>query len=332
MVSVIIPIYNAEKKLNRCINSVLNQTYSNIELLLIDDGSTDTSAQICIKYTQIDNRVRYIHKKNEGAASARNLGIKKAKGEYIQFVDSDDYIAPDMTESLYNSIVNNNSDLSICGMISYTAYSRNETIFKKDKGISIYEFASYVCKYYHLGILHSCWNKLYKKSLVTSQMNPKYRWGEDYIFNLEYLTNVKTLSIIDKALYYYDCTDESITRGKYQKQDEYIKERYRLSLIYLNDIFHSQEINQIISYHFIRELFSDFKHSNSLWCISPKAITIILEENKKAIDLMKPTDTFSILIMKRKANTIARRLRQEKIQSYIKNLIKHFIKKMKSKR
>lgn len=331
MISIIIPIYNSEKKLCRCIDSVLGQTYSDIELLLIDDGSTDASAKICIEYEKSDCRVKYIRKENGGAASARNLGIKEAKGEYIQFVDSDDYIASDMVEMLYKSIVNDNSDLSICSLVSYTNYSRNEIIFKSSIGISINDFTTYICRYYHLGILHSCCNKLYKKTFVKSQMNPNYRWGEDYIFNLEYLANIRKISILDKILYFYDCTDESVTRGKYQKQEEYIKERYMLSLVYLNRIFHSKEINNIISYRYICELFADFQKSNTLWCINSKAIKRILEENRKAIELMQPIDSFSKQIISNDVHLITYKLKKEKIQYNIKNIIKQLIKYLRDK-
>ena len=326
MISIIIPVYNAAKKLHRCVDSVLKQTYSDIELLLIDDGSTDGSSEICLEYVKKDNRVRYIYKPNGGAASARNQGIKEAKGEYIQFVDSDDYISSDMTAMLHESIVNYCSDLSICGMVSYTLTSSNSIIYEDTLGLSINDFKHYVYKYYKTGILHSCCNKLYKRALIKSEMNPLYRWGEDYIFNLEYLLNVKTVSIVKQALYYYDCTTESVTRSRYEKQEIYIKERYAISFEYLNKIFQSQDINHIISYHYMCELFEDYKYTNNFLQINKKTIKLILDENSEVINFIKPTDVVSNFIIQRKASNISRKLQKEKLIFLFKKTIKTIVK------
>lgn len=326
MISIIIPIYNAEKKLNRCVDSILTQTYSDIELLLVDDGSTDGSAEICLNYVKNDNRVRYIYKSNGGAASARNVGINEAKGEYIQFVDSDDYISSNMTEMLYKSMEYYCTDLSICGLISYTRTSRNTIMYENTKGLSLNDFIPYVYKYYNLGILHSCCNKLYKKSLIRSEMNPLYRWGEDYIFNLEYLLNVTTVSILDKALYYYDCTNDSVTRGKYQKQEVYIKERYQISFSYLNEIFKSPDINHLISYRYICELLNDYKYTNGFLHINEKSIKNILNSNVEAINYIKSTDTLSTYIIHRKFKNIVRILQKEKLILLFKKAIKTILR------
>ena len=117
LISVIVPVYNTEKYLDRCIQSILSQTYSNIEILLIDDGSTDSSGAICDKYAEQDSRVRVFHKANGGVSSARNMGLDKAKGTWFTFVDSDDWIDMDMYEQMYNAAIQNKVDMVCCDLL-----------------------------------------------------------------------------------------------------------------------------------------------------------------------------------------------------------------------
>ena len=117
MISIIIPIYNVEKYLEKCLDSILNQTYKNLEIILIDDGSTDNSPNICNSYCEKDKRIKIIHKNNEGVSSARNKGIELSKGKYIVFIDSDDYVSNEHIEVLYDCIISNNVDLVISNLI-----------------------------------------------------------------------------------------------------------------------------------------------------------------------------------------------------------------------
>ena len=116
-ISVIVPVYNCEKYIGKCIESILNQTFKDLELILIDDGSADESGKICDEYKIQDKRVKVIHEKNSGVSIARNVGINVAKGKYIGFVDSDDYLAPDMYESLYENLMKSHADVAICGIM-----------------------------------------------------------------------------------------------------------------------------------------------------------------------------------------------------------------------
>ena len=120
MISVIVPVYNAEKYLKECIRSILNQTIQNLELILVNDGSTDGSGYICDEYINKDNRIKVIHKENGGVSSARNMGISEATGEYFTFVDSDDYLEPNALEILYNDIIIYNADIS-CALHAFCA-------------------------------------------------------------------------------------------------------------------------------------------------------------------------------------------------------------------
>ena len=114
-ISVIVPVYNVEQYLERCVDSIINQTYKNLEIILVNDGSTDNSGQLCDELAKKDDRIRVIHKKNGGLSDARNVGIDEAESELIGFIDSDDYIDEDMYELLINNMKNANADLSMCG-------------------------------------------------------------------------------------------------------------------------------------------------------------------------------------------------------------------------
>ena len=117
LVSIVVPVYNVEKYLKRCVDSIINQSYNNIEILLVDDGSTDSSGKICDDYLKKDSRIKVIHKQNGGLSDARNFGIDKSTGDYLSFIDSDDWIEKDMIMNLFNSIINEKSDISIEFMI-----------------------------------------------------------------------------------------------------------------------------------------------------------------------------------------------------------------------
>ena len=114
LISIVVPIYNVEKYLEKCINSIIIQTYKNIEIILVNDGSTDSSGKICDIYLKIDKRIKVVHKKNGGLSDARNVGIENAKGKYIAFIDSDDFLDSDFIEILYNLIIEYNADVSCC--------------------------------------------------------------------------------------------------------------------------------------------------------------------------------------------------------------------------
>jgi glycosyltransferase involved in cell wall biosynthesis len=166
LISIIIPVYNAEQYLHRCVDSILAQTYKNLEIILVNDGSKDNSGKICDEYAELDNRVRVIHKQNGGAASTRNAGLDVANGEYIAFIDSDDSIIPDMYDTLYNRISKSNADIAICGFVMiYPDFQRiievpNEKFYKIEE--LFYDWLYY----YYQTLLSVPWNKLYKKQLI----------------------------------------------------------------------------------------------------------------------------------------------------------------------
>ena len=206
MVSVIIPVYNVEKYLENCLNSIINQTYKDIEIILIDDGSTDSSGDICDVYAAKDQRIKVIHKENGGVSSARNIGLSLATGEYIGFVDSDDYIHKDYFEILLRGISKINCDLSICSMKTFEGYSNinDEMLQFTEDDFQIFDkdqtFGELLNNKKIYGYL---WNKLFKKELIIEHFNEEIHFAEDFLFCSEYVKNIKGAIFIDCPVYYY---------------------------------------------------------------------------------------------------------------------------------
>lgn len=193
-ISVIVPIYNVENYADRCINSIVNQTYKCLEIILVDDGSKDNSGVICDKWKLKDERIIVIHKKNGGLSDARNEGIKYATGDYIAFIDSDDFIDNDMFSILYKNIKKANSQISICKYIQIEENQQFE--FKKSQEISIYSKEKAILELLsEEKITNHAWNKLYKKDLFKTIRYPKGRNFEDIG------TTYKLFSKCDKIVY-----------------------------------------------------------------------------------------------------------------------------------
>lgn len=224
--SIIVPIYNVEYYLENCINSILNQTFKEFELILVNDGSPDNSIEICNKYKKKDDRIKVIDKENGGVSSARNAGIDIALGEYIAFVDPDDDIELNMYEELMNRVIKSNVDIVICSFNFIDIVSNKKTNYRIDnryynKVINHNEIISDLLKsilelkdVYGYGI-YSCWNKVYKKELFYKNkvgFDIDRHHGEDARLNLILLTKVNSIYFINKPLYnYYIRKRESLT-------------------------------------------------------------------------------------------------------------------------
>ncbi|MGL5903256.1 MAG: glycosyltransferase family 2 protein, partial [Cetobacterium sp.] len=174
-ISIIVPVYKVEPYLRRCIDSILNQTFTNFELILVDDGSPDRCGEICDEYAKKDCRIKVIHKKNGGLSSARNIGLNIAKGDYIGFVDSDDWIDADMYETLYNLIKESNKSISNIGYkIVYDNYSEcltNHKVLKLNKEQALEEL-----------LKHKLYGNYFWPNLYTSELMKKFRFTENIIF------------------------------------------------------------------------------------------------------------------------------------------------------
>jgi glycosyltransferase involved in cell wall biosynthesis len=213
-VSIIIPVYNAEKQLNRCIDSVLNQEYQDFEIIAVDDGSSDSSPEILDKYGAADKRVMVIHKKNGGVSAARNTALKQSQGKYIQFMDADDWIPADSTKLLVRDAEEKQADLVVGDF--YRVVGKNvarKGSMDKDDVMTLQEYAEEMMDSpadFYYGVL---WNKLYRADLIHDNdvaMDEDLNWCEDFIFNLEYLIHCRRITALQVPVYYYVKTEGSL--------------------------------------------------------------------------------------------------------------------------
>lgn len=211
LISVIVPIYNVEMYLIKCIESFLGQTHSNLEIILVDDGSPDGCPEICDKYALKDARIRVIHKKNGGLSDARNAGLEIATGDYIGFVDSDDWIAPDMYEYLLQGICGYNSDISYCGFINV---HDTWVDYNNEKADMVYSSETALNELFIDRLKNYAWNKLYKAELWENIRFPVGRKFEDILTNYKLFERAKRISILKEPKYYYLNRSDSIMNEK----------------------------------------------------------------------------------------------------------------------
>lgn len=284
MISVIVPVYNVEKYLEQCIDSLLSQTYQNFEIILVDDGSTDSSGKICDIYKENHKNIKVIHKKNEGLGFARNTGLLYATGEYVTFIDSDDYVDKYLLEDLYNGILETDVDVCIGG-------------FKKvaDSGQVLYE-EKYDEQYFihdsttnkafikmlgslpskHDSIRMSVWNVLYKLSIIKNNniQFPSEREliSEDLIFDFFYYQHVKKCKILDNSNYYYRSNPTSLTMS-------YRKDRFKKTIVFY------QHLNKLMNDNsFSNEAFIRFKKLIFIY------VRMCIQQEKKKVSNLKLKD------------------------------------------
>ena len=212
-ISVIVPVYNVEQYLERCVDSIINQTYKNLEIILVNDGSTDNSGQLCDELAKKDDRIRVIHKKNGGLSDARNTGINEAKSDLIGFIDSDDYIDEDMYEVLMNNLKDANADLSMCG--HYDVYNNVPEVQVADKKIWELSSKDAIKMVMEAKILSvTAVNKLYKKSLFSDLKFEIGKIAEDAFIMIKLLDKCNVVVATNEKKYYYVHRENSITTQK----------------------------------------------------------------------------------------------------------------------
>lgn len=211
LISIILPVYNVSKYLEECMKSIINQTYKNIEIIVVNDGSTDESDYICEKYKKLDNRIKVIHQKNQGLSAARNTGLNYCKGEYISFIDSDDYVKPDFIEKLYKSIKENNTNISVCG---YTDLYTDNTL--KSAGISEYNELHTGKKFLKdRGLNTVVWNKMYDASIWEKLRFDVGKLHEDLFIMHKIMYNEDIVSVVKEDLYIHRIRTDSITGKRF---------------------------------------------------------------------------------------------------------------------
>ena len=235
LISVVIPVYNVEQYLPKCIESIMSQTYKNLEIILVNDGSTDGSQKICEEYKSIDNRIKIINKENGGLSDARNVGIDNSSGNYITFIDSDDYIDDDYVYTLYKSLISYNADMSIAShKIIYPKRIIDKATDEKFCANSKKVLEKIL---YDEGIDLSAWGKLYKKSLFNNIKFPKGRLFEDSATTYRLIDESKKIAVNSKSVYNYVIRKNSISNEMFseKKMDlitstmemtEFIKKKY----------------------------------------------------------------------------------------------------------
>lgn len=215
-VSIIIPVYNVEEYLEECLESVLNQLYKNLEIILIDDGSTDRCPYLCDYYATKDNRVKVIHKRNGGAASARNFGLKIASGEYINFVDSDDYVDKYYIQKLAEQLENTKSDISVCSYISIFADEKVPEVLEKTGEYSGMEYLLHFLDDWRCGLI---WNKLFSKKTIEDIRFEEGHIIDDEFFTYRAVLNAQRINVKNEQLYYYRTRENSAMNSREKKKE-----------------------------------------------------------------------------------------------------------------
>jgi len=218
LISIVVPVYNVEKYLGTCLDSILNQTYKNIEVVLIDDGSTDSSGEICDLYEKEDRRIRVIHKKNGGLSDARNRGVESVKGEYITFVDSDDIISYDMIKALFNLLNDTGADIAVCDPVHVFNQGKPKYVFSKSR--TILETYEAICEmWYQKSFFASAWGKLYKTELFCDIRFKEGIVFEDVQIMHKVFERASKIVYTPSKLYGYLHREGSITMGAFSKKD-----------------------------------------------------------------------------------------------------------------
>jgi len=221
VISILVPIYNAENYLKRCLDSILAQSFKDFEVILVNDGSSDNSGVIAEEYARKDGRIKVVHQQNSGPSMARNKGIALSIGDYIGFVDADDWLEPDMYQKMYAAVLDDNSDIVICGYSEVIGKVRRKhklssQIIKLGKS----DIRNRICSGFirSVGGLNETWNKLYKANIVRGRMEFDTTWnyGEDMLFNMEFFTHASMATILPDLLYNYNCSNSQSLMRKYR--------------------------------------------------------------------------------------------------------------------
>ena len=266
LLSIIVPVYNVEMYLKRCVDSILKQDYDNMEIILVDDGSTDSSGVICDQYASNYKNVKVIHKKNGGLSDARNFGLDNCRGQYISFIDSDDWIEYGMYHHMISQMLSDDSDISICrrNRVNENNQSRLEacrrypskSILTKEEGLS--------CLMTYTGYDMSVCDKVLKKEIINNIRFPFEKTCEDSFTTYKFFSNAKRISYINKPYYNYFYRENSITRSS--KVNKAVIEASLEQMVYISNNYPTvkveREVNYVVS---VISVFNEFIKRNLDW-------------------------------------------------------------------
>lgn len=276
-ISIIVPIYNSANSLEKCINSLISQTYSNLEIILINDGSSDDSIDICNYYQSLDSRVISINQKNMGVSKTRNNGINFATGDYLMFVDSDDYVDYKLCQYLIEASHNGKDDLIFCSYSRISGCNNNieRTIkYTGQKEIrNVFDLSGENFKFFYLNLYFNtpvC--KLYKKDIIKKHcFDPSLNLGEDLLFNLEILQYCKSISFVNKSLYFYRVgQNNSLSSKAFLNRLEMVRKIFQISQFKLNEIFKGNYDQYLVNANYFIESCLSLKKILSINDLSDK--------------------------------------------------------------
>lgn len=259
LISVIVPIYNVECYLKTCIDRIVNQTYSNLEIILVDDGSPDKCPEICDEYEKNDSRVKVIHQENGGLAHARNVGIANSNGAYLTFVDSDDYVSNDYVASLYKGLIESDADISIASLI---VFKESESSCVSQERTPFVEIAKndYFKEYVSIKAEKSmpfitAWNKLYKKELFEGIKYPKGKLYEDAFTTYKLIEKAKKIVYSTTKLYFYRLNSQSILGQSFKEKHIEMVEAFRDARDYFYQKGNAEIAEMFLSPLLMREIY-----------------------------------------------------------------------------
>lgn len=264
MVSVIVPVYKVERYLKKCIQSIVDQTYKNLDIILVDDGSPDNCGKICDDYAALDTRITVLHQENSGLSSARNAGISIAKGEYLSFIDSDDYVALDFIEKLVSVCIQKEAEICVCGFSSDESRigSGDTSVCLFDKHESIMNLCND-----GTGLYTVAWNKLYVRHLFDELRFPHGRIHEDEAVMYKLLWNSDKTAVIGDKLYFYRYNEQSITNSFFSERRMDAALGYKERIDFLTS--HSEEKAAVLTHsvycYFLRSNWKNIRQSIENW-------------------------------------------------------------------
>ena len=292
LISVIIPVYNVEEYVESCIISVINQQYNNLEIILVDDGSTDKSGEICDQFALQDARIKVFHKKNGGLSDARNYGLANSSGDYIGFVDSDDYISTELYSTLLELCLKYDSKISCA---RFDTFGEDKWNIPKETGkievLSSCELLKMIIwpwLYPDKFASISVWDRLYKKDLIEQLIFPKGKIYEDIIYSTKAIIGADKCVYINKILYHYRLRDGSISGNNYSYNEQWITDKFPIEMEQIR-ILQANGYHELATMAKYRSLFDLFRLK--YWCNDSKKIKLInskiSELNLSVMEIMK---------------------------------------------
>lgn len=289
MVSIIVPVYKSEHTLERCVKSLTMQSYQDIEILLIVDGPPDKSGELAERLAMEDSRIRVINQKNQGVSAARNKGLKEAKGDYIRFLDSDDYVEKDSVQIMVDAMEAEETDFVIAGFDHLYFGRKIEKLPAKEGVFSVKENREYVLQLYEAGFFNMPWNKLFRREKIQTGFPKDLNLGEDLLFNLAYLKECSRFSTVRKPVCEFIQDDRGTTLSTKKRKDKLdiallLYDRTKQAV---EEIFGVQNTDGVLENKLIVEFLDDLEQLAFADSMSGKEKIQVIRNYKKALEALK---------------------------------------------